>query len=184
MEVVQTILRLIQLLWIIILLGLLGNVIASNRNGHMASINYALFSVVLATVTVLWGLGTSLFSALAGGPMAIITLALDGLSTLFTFIAGIVLAAKLHAVDCGGNLSHRSSNWIGFGSGNDEKRCRELQASTAFLWFLFACLAATFAMSIMQSMRGGSTGSGVSRRFGGSSAGASGGGPHMAQVRV
>lgn len=174
MEILKSILRLIQLLWAVLITALIGNVIASNISGKQSSINYSLFSVIMAWLALLFGLALSVTGdSLVDGIFGYVTLALDALALLFTFIAGIVLAAKLKAVDCGGDLSGRGSDWIGFGSHNDEKRCREIQASTAFFWFLAATLAVSLAMSIM---------GGVGRRYGGSSGGSSG--PHMSQVRV
>ena len=37
----------------------------------------------------------------------------------------------------------KDPGYIAFGSSNDGKRCRELQAGTVFLWFLFITFAAT-----------------------------------------
>ncbi|EFW99279.1 hypothetical protein CMQ_5700 [Grosmannia clavigera kw1407] len=174
MEIIKSILRFVQLLWVILITALIGNVIASNHYGHESSINYSLFAVCMAWLALIFGLATSLTGgSFSDGIFGYVALALDALATLFTFIAGIVLAAKLKAVDCGGDLSRRHSSWIGFGSSNDEKRCREIQASTAFFWFLAATLAVSLAMSVM---------GGMGRRIGGSSGGSSA--PHMSQVRV
>ncbi len=174
MEFGQVIVRGVQLLWLILLTALLGNVIASNINGHMSAINFALFATVISWLACIFGFAAAFVGSLSSGIFAYIPLGLDGLSVLFTFIAAIVLPAKLHAVNCGGSLTvqRRGVNWIGFGSNDDEKRCRELQASTAFLWFLFATLAASTALSAM-----------ASRRYGGGGSMA-GSGPHMSQVRV
>ncbi|CAK7262636.1 hypothetical protein SEPCBS57363_000167 [Sporothrix epigloea] len=167
------ILRCVQLLFIIICVGLIGNVIATNVNGHMSAINYALFACIIAWIACLWGIAAAFFTMLAEGVLAYALLAFDVLAVLFTFIAAIVLPAKLKAVNCGGDLSveRRGTNWIGFGSLDDEKRCRELQASTAFLWFLLATLVASLMLTLVSF-----------RRSGGSSAGSSA--PHMSQVRV
>lgn len=35
-----------------------------------------------------------------------------------------------------------------------EGRCREVQATTAFLWFLFACFAVTVGLSFMSKGKG------------------------------
>jgi hypothetical protein len=52
-----------------------------------------------------------------------------------------------------------------------EKRCRELQASTTFYWFLFAAFAASIAMTFLN-------GAGSTRRSGGIRTGT----PSMSQV--
>ncbi|CAK7242747.1 MAG: hypothetical protein STHCBS139747_004246 [Sporothrix thermara] len=167
------IVRCVQLLLIVICVALIGNVIASNINGHMSAINYALFACIIAWIACLWGMASAFLTMLADGVFAYGLLAFDVLSVLFTFIAAIVIPAKLKAPNCGGDLSveRRGANWIGFGSDDDHKRCRELQASTAFLWFLFASLIASLVMTLVNFRRGG-----------GSSRGSSA--PHMSQVRV
>ncbi|CAK7230554.1 hypothetical protein SBRCBS47491_007623 [Sporothrix bragantina] len=167
------IVRCVQLIFIVICVALIGNVINNNINGHMSAINYALFACIIAWVACLWGMISSFVGMLAEGIFAYGLLAFDVLSTIFVFVAAIVIPAKLHAVNCGGDLSveRRGVGWIGFGSEDTEQRCRELQASSAFLWFLFATLVASLVLTLVNFRRGGGS-------SGGSSA------PHMSQVRV
>lgn len=167
MELPQLIIRAVQFLWTLLITALIGNVIATNYNGHMASINFAMFVAVLSWISLIYGLVASFVDAVAV-PIAMI--ALDGLAVLFSFISAVVLAAMLKAVNCGGNLSNKGSGWIGYGSANDHKRCREIQASTAFMWFLFGTLAASLALAVIGF-----------RRMGGSVRSS---GPHMSQVHV
>ncbi|KAL1896858.1 hypothetical protein Sste5346_004492 [Sporothrix stenoceras] len=168
------IIRCVQLLFVIILVALIGNVMASNIDGHMSAINYALFSVIIAWLACLLGMAGTFFSMLAEGIFSYVLLGLDVLSVIFVFVAAIVIPAKLHAIDCGGQLTveRRGANWIGFGSNDDEKRCRELQATSAFLWFLWAVLCASLVFAVVNL-----------RRMGGGSSRASSA-PHMSQVRV
>jgi hypothetical protein len=63
----------------------------------------------------------------------------------------------------------KASDFIAFGSNDDMKRCREIQASTTFLWFLFACFVGTLFFAF-KSFRG----NGSSVR----------GGPNMSQIGV
>lgn len=100
MEFIVNILRIVQLLWILLITALIGNVIASNvdaASSAEAAINFTMFVTVLAWIAALYGLAASFVSALA---MPIVVLALDGVTTLFTFISAVVLAAKLTAVNC------------------------------------------------------------------------------------
>ncbi|KAH8670967.1 marvel domain-containing protein [Xylariales sp. PMI_506] len=166
---ITNILRLVQLLWTLLITALIGNAIASDdgaATSAKSALNFVMFVAVLSWVALLYGLLSSFVGALA---IPIAMLALDGLATLFTFIAGIVLAAKLKAVNCS-NLSGQPSDYIAFGSGNDAKQCHQIQASTAFLWFLFACFLGTFFFAF-KAFRGvgGST---ISR------------GPNMSQIGV
>jgi hypothetical protein len=82
-----------------------------------------------------------------------------------------VLAAKLKVVNCG-DLDHKKlpGDYIVWGSDNDEKRCRELQAGTTFLWFLFFAHIATLFFAFRDSRKGFS--------------GSIGSRPSMAQLRV
>ncbi|KAK3953927.1 marvel domain-containing protein [Pseudoneurospora amorphoporcata] len=168
METIHVILRCLQLLFLIILTALIGNVIALDvaaSSSARAAIDFSMFVIVFSWLAALFGLAASLYQRIA---IPLVMLALDALATLFTVIAGIVLAAKLGAVNCGHTDGH-GRNWIAYGSGNDEKRCREIQAGTAFMWFLFAVFAAALTMAAMSWRR---TGGGVRS------------GPTMSQVGV
>lgn len=63
------------------------------------------------------------------------------------------------------------SNSLTNGSHDMTKRCRELQASTAFYWFLFASFAASIAMTFLHSGSSMRSRGGIRR-----------GGPSMSQV--
>ncbi|ORY59596.1 marvel domain-containing protein [Pseudomassariella vexata] len=142
MEFVYNILRIVQILWTLLATALIGNVIASNVNAQSSAesaINFTMFVLVVCWIAALIGLISSFVNALA---IPIVLLSLDASAVLFTFIAAIVLSAKLTAVNCG-NLSGKASDYIAFGSNSDTKRCREIQASAAFLWFLLVCFVGT-----------------------------------------
>lgn len=47
------------------------------------------------------------------------------------------------------------NNSITRDGGSPKKRCRELQASTAFFWFLWACFMASMVISALQAKSGG-----------------------------
>ncbi|KMQ81409.1 non-classical export protein, partial [Lasius niger] len=100
----------------------------------MAAINFTMFVAALSWLVCLYAIVASFVPGLG---VAMVLLPLDVAAVVFTFIDAIVLAAKLRAVNCS-NIGARNlpSSWVGFGSADDEKRCREIQASTAFMWFL------------------------------------------------
>jgi len=155
MEKIQLLLRAIQLVFIVILTGLIGNIIATNTHAATsatAAINFSMFVVVLSWLAALVGLATSLVARIALPVM--ILLGADLLATLFTLISAIVLAAKLTAVNCSNTEGHADS-WIAYGSDNDGKRCRDVQASTVFMWFLFGTFAATLLLGALGFRRGG-----------------------------
>ncbi|RYP03099.1 hypothetical protein DL764_005382 [Monosporascus ibericus] len=162
---IRSVLRILQFLWVLLTTALIGNVIATN-GGDVgdSALNFAMFVCALSWIAVLYGLAMHFISAIA---MPIVALVLDGLAVLFTLIAAIALAAKLGTVNCS-NLADKDPGYIAFGSGDDEKRCREIQASTVFLWFLFATFVGTFFYVAKDFRRGSSI-----RR-----------GPNMSQVGV
>lgn len=151
-------LRALALLWTLLITALIGNVIASNVNAASSAsmaVNFVMFVAAWSWITCLYGLLAALFTKLAS-PMVL--LFWDGLAVLFTFVAAIVLAAKLGAIDCGNiNSQHKSRSWIAFGSNNDAKRCREIQASTAFMWFLWACFCASLIFTVTTFRSSGSS---------------------------
>lgn len=142
MEFFQLGLRALQLLWIVLLTALLGNVIATTNNGALVSragVNFSMFVTVLAWLGAIYGLAVAFVESLAI-PMAV--MAADGLVVLFTLIDAIVLAALLRLPNCANE-------------GGLEKKCRELQASTAFMWFLFGTFVASLALAVLGFKRGG-----------------------------
>ncbi|KJZ79655.1 hypothetical protein HIM_01124 [Hirsutella minnesotensis 3608] len=151
-NIINLAVRGLALLWTLLITALIGNVIASNidaAGSAMAAVNFTMFVAALSWVVCLYAIAASFVSALGN---AFIMLPLDGLAFLFTFINAIVLAAKLRAVNCD-NIANRhfSSSWIAFGSADDEKRCREIQASTVFMWFLWVCFSAGLFLTFKES---------------------------------
>jgi hypothetical protein len=175
LDLIPLILRALSLLWTLLVTALIGNVIAltvSAAGSATAAVNFCMFVAVLAWLATLLGLFTTVFSSFSyrGSIVAIAQFALDALALLFTFVAAVVLAAKLRAVNCA-NLDPKSlpEDYIAWGSLDNTKRCREIQASTVFLWFLFATLAGCvwFSFREWRSGRGGgsrSSGIGPSMR--------------------
>lgn len=150
---IKSLLRGSALLWTLLITALIGNVIASNINGSGSAtraINYTMFVAAWSWVASLWGLAAIFITAIA---IPLVLLPLDILAVLFTFVDAILLAAKLHAVDCG-NIAREGRNWIAYGSNNDHKRCREIQASVAFMWFLWATFCACLFFTVVDT-RGG-----------------------------
>jgi len=157
LDIIKNIVRLLQLFWALLLTALIGNVIASNisaASSSEAAVNFAMFATVVAWLAAVYGLASNYVASIA---MAIVLLALDGAATLFTAMAGIVLAAKLKVINCGGSLDPKDlgDDWIGFGTLNNEKRCREIQAGTTFMWFLFACFAVSLFFTATSWKKGG-----------------------------
>jgi hypothetical protein len=173
---IKTLIRGFQLFCTLIVTALIGNVIASNvsaAGSATAAINFSMFVAVICWLAAIYGLVCTLTGVMSSVAKPIIILSLDGVATLFTFIDAVVLAAKLKAVNCADlDPKNLGDDYIAFGSLDDTKRCREIQASTAFLWFLFATFIGSLFFSFGDFKGRGVGGSVHSSR------------PSMAQVRV
>ncbi|KAI1130079.1 marvel domain-containing protein [Nemania abortiva] len=151
---INSILRIVQFFLVLIATALLGNVRATTQDAASsatAAINFSIFVCALSWIAVLYNLIAHFVSAVA---IPIVALGLDSSATLFTFISAVVLSAKLTTANCA-NYGSRPSDWIAFGSGDTEKRCREIQAGLVFMWFLFATFVATLVLALREFRRSG-----------------------------
>lgn len=149
---IKLILRGLELLWTLLLTAIIGNVIALNIDAvgsATAAVNLSMFVAIISWIAVIYGLTAFFVSSLAR-PVAMIFC--DGMVVLFGFIAAIVLAAKLRVINCSSiDPDKLPGDWIGWGSANDEKRCRELQAGTVFMWFLLICFSGNLFFNIKEA---------------------------------
>jgi hypothetical protein len=82
--------------WTFLLTALIGNVISDASLATPSSVNYGMFATVFSWITVIAGF-IGCFAAVIPD---IAQLAIDGVATLFIFIAGVVYAAKLGVHSC------------------------------------------------------------------------------------
>lgn len=129
----------------LIIMALVGNMIATAVAGNSAMVNYVMFVSVFGMGSLLYLLPTAFLDSFS---VPIITMVLDGLNVLFWFCAAVALPAYLGVHSCS-NSKYTHSNSITNGSRDTEKRCREAQASTAFLWFGWAAFVASLIFSFM-----------------------------------
>ncbi|KAF2262705.1 hypothetical protein CC78DRAFT_309848 [Lojkania enalia] len=148
-------------------MALVGNMIATAFAGNPAMVNYDMFVATFGMASLLYLLPTSFLSSWS---IPIINTGLDALNVIFWFCAAVATPAYLHVHSCS-NSSYTHSNHITNGSPNTEKRCREAQASTAFLWFGWAAFVASLVISVMDGRGTGANMHGGMRR-----------GPAMSQV--
>jgi len=146
-SLLQITLRTIQFVFNIILMALVGNALASIFTGSPASINYAMFVSAFAWIVILYGFAAAFIESVA---IPLVLIVLDGLATVFSLVGGIVLAARLTVHSCS-NKSYLTSNNLTRDSDHQTKTCRELQASTAFLWFLFASFGVSLVVDFLNS---------------------------------
>ncbi|KAA8641905.1 MARVEL domain-containing protein [Aspergillus tanneri] len=133
-------------------MALIGNMIAQAFAGNPATVNYAMFVSAFSMFTLFYLVPASFNEDWAIHPIFMIIL--DILNAIFFFTSGIALAAKLESHSCS-NENYTLHNEITNGSVHREKRCREAQASTAFLWFAWAGYMASAVLSFMMSRKTG-----------------------------
>jgi hypothetical protein len=101
----QITLRTVQFIFNLLVMALVGNAIATIFTSSPASINYAMFVAAFNWIVILYGLAAAFFDGLA---IPVVMYILDGLAMVFSFVGGIVVAAKLHVHSCG-NFVRRES---------------------------------------------------------------------------
>ncbi|KAJ5684233.1 uncharacterized protein N7477_000578 [Penicillium maclennaniae] len=145
---VQLGLRVWEFVWTVIIMSLIGNMIAQAFAGNPSSINYTMFVSAFSMFTLFYLFPASWNSDWAIHP--IIMIVVDALNAIFFLCAAIALAAKLTVHSCT-NHQYLIHNEITNGSYHLTKRCREAQASTAFLWFGWAGYTASLIISIFMA---------------------------------
>ncbi|GAB1197954.1 hypothetical protein APSETT444_007260 [Aspergillus pseudonomiae] len=148
-------------------MALIGNMIAGAFSGNPATVNYAMFVSAFSMFTLFYLVPATINIDWAIHP--IIVIVVDTLNAIFFLTAGIALAARLEAHSCSNNVrvvhelrdlrytpiaaEYTLHNEITNGSVHREKRCREAQASTAFLWLAWAGYTASIALSTLAARR-------------------------------
>ncbi|KAL3425712.1 hypothetical protein PVAG01_02503 [Phlyctema vagabunda] len=166
--VVTVVLRVLQLVFAAVVLAL--SVVLINEHGTGKSptqLPYGAFCGGLGLFVGAIGLAAVFFDKLQG----IIMAAVDALATLFVLAGGITYAVSARVGSCSNARYIANSNYrvkpifstglkpeyfdkdqnLRQGRLGDDlwSRCLMVQVETAFLWFLFACLAATAVLGLM-----------------------------------
>jgi len=143
----------LQFFWTLLIMALIGNMIATAFAGNPSIVNYDMFVAVFGMLSLFYLIPATFNESFAFHPMLMV--GLDIVNALLFVIGGIAMAAYLGVHSCG-NSDYTHSNKVTNGSRDTAKRCREAQASTAFLWFGFAAFAASAVLSGLQGRSGGS----------------------------
>ncbi|KAF7712163.1 Uncharacterized protein PECH_001006 [Penicillium ucsense] len=170
LNIVQLGLRVWQFIWTLLIMALVGNMIDTAIAGNPSVVNYTMFVAAFSMLSLFYLFPASFNPDWAISP--IIMIVVDALNMIFFFCAAVALPSYLHVHSCT-NSGYLASNSITNGSFDMQKRCREAQASTAFLWFAWVGYLASLIISILMSRSAGSklgSGGGSRRR------------PNMAQV--
>ncbi|GAB7350074.1 hypothetical protein MBLNU459_g0742t1 [Dothideomycetes sp. NU459] len=170
-KIVNIAMRATEFLWSLLIMALVGNMIATSYSGNPSIVNYDMFVAVFSMLTLFYLIPATIKESFQGHPLLMVVL--DALNAIFFFCGAVAMAAYLHVHSCS-NYGYTSTNSITNGSYDTAKRCREAQATTAFLWFGFAAFTVSAVLSGMQSR-----GSGMNMRGG---AGGIRKGPSMSQV--
>lgn len=151
-----------EFIWSLLVIALVGNMIATSFSGNPSLVNYDMFVGVFGMLTLFYLIPATLKESLQGHPLLMVVL--DTLNAIFWFCAAVAMAAELNVHSCS-NTDYTTSNKITNGSHDTHGRCREAQATTAFLWFGFAAFVGSAVLSGLQSrgaggmnMRGGAGG--------------------------
>ena len=153
-KTISCIVRGAQVVFAIVIIGLTGDIISTSfwnqvprGPGNPAQINFAMFIgawTLLCELAffpiIFWGDNTDEI-------YLYITLGLDSLSAVFCMCGGIALAAAMNIHSCA-DWSYTNGNSITQGSSNQERRCRDAQATTAFIWLDFILFGVTTMFSI------------------------------------
>jgi hypothetical protein len=144
-RIIETVLRMMQLVFVTIAMGLCGALLEQQVfGGTPTRLNYSMFCCALGALSLLYLIPAVWIDAIRH-PLVIA--ALDALNFIFFLCAGIALAAELGGRDCK-NYDWTTYNGITNGGffgirAHQRKRCQEANALTAFEWFA----AAAFALS-------------------------------------
>lgn len=102
MALLDLILRGVQLFLVVLITALIGNALAEAYGGNPATLNYAIFVAVYCWLVLIYTLAAAFVASLV---IPIVLLVCDGLAVLFTFVAGVAIAAQLGANNCGNTVS-------------------------------------------------------------------------------
>ncbi|KAK5321034.1 hypothetical protein LTR70_004279 [Exophiala xenobiotica] len=147
-NVIQLGLRAAEFLFALLVMSLVGNMIDTSFSGNPSIVNYSMFCAVFAMLTLFYLITIAFKEQFTFHKF--VPAGLDLLNALFWFCAAVALAAELNVHSCS-NQSYVSRNRVTNGSPNMTSRCREAQATCAFLWFGWACFMVSLALDLTSS---------------------------------
>ncbi|KAI9708178.1 MAG: hypothetical protein M1820_004132 [Bogoriella megaspora] len=159
-QLINTVMRGLQFIWTLLIMALVGNMIATAFSGNPSIVNYDMFVSVFGMLSLFYLIPATLRDSFMIHPIFMIVL--DVLNTIFFFCGGVATAAELHVHSCS-NPNYTLYNKVTNGSPDTGKRCREAQASTAFLWFGFAAFLVSAVLSGIQGKNSGANVRGIRR---------------------
>jgi len=150
-KILNFFMRTFQFIWSVLVMALVGNILADAYSGkNPAVINYDMFVVAFALVSLFYLWPVTIIESWTIHP--VLPFILDLLNAIFSFAAAVAMSAELNVHSCH-NHAYLDSNKITRGAKNKTERCQEAQASTAFLWFLWAAFTVSAVITGL-GMRG------------------------------
>ena len=136
--------RLLQGLWAVIIMGLVGSMIALSfwnqippKGGNAAEVNYCMFCATFTLVSLAVCIPLTVWvTEETETRNSFIILVFDALNLIFYFSGAVAMAAAMGVHSCK-NENYTTNNRITNTTDNTAYRCREAQAVTAFLWISF-----------------------------------------------
>lgn len=141
-------LRVVNFIFLAIILGLTARLAASADNNN-PQVNFCVFAAAFGLLTSsFYGIIAAFVAAFA---WPVILASLDFLNFVFTFSGATALAVAIRTHSCH-DQEYLDENAVTQGS---TQRCREAQASVAFLYFSVFVFLASMIMSSISMLRGG-----------------------------
>jgi len=147
--------RAFQIFVCLVSLAIVGNMLASPAVNKPAIIGFDLFVVVFAMLSLVYLTLANAYERFVFNPLLLF--GLDMINAFWLFCGSVGTAAILGTHSCH-NKDYLKSNKIISGAMDQEKRCHEAQATTAFMFFALFGFIATTVVSALR-VRGGSLGS-------------------------
>jgi len=147
-NILQLGLRGAEFIFTLIIMALVGHIIATAFAGNPSLINYDMFVAVFSMLSLFYLIAIAFDDSFTFHKF--VPAGFDLLNVLFFFCAAVAMAAELGAHSCS-NGDYTRSNHITNGSPDTAGRCREAQATTAFLWFAWACYVFSLFLTLTSS---------------------------------
>jgi len=144
-----------QIFVCLVSLAITGNMLASPAASKPAILGFDLFVVVFAMLSLAYLTLASAYERFVFNPLLLF--GLDMINTFWLFCGSVATAATLGAHSCH-NKGYLKSNRIIGPAADQEKRCHEAQATTAFMFFALFAFIATTVVSGMRVRSGGLSG--------------------------
>lgn len=92
----------VQFLWTLLIMALVGNMIATAFSGNPSIVNYDMFVSVFGMLTLFYLIPATFKESFQGHPLLMVIL--DTLNAIFFFCGAVAMSAELHVHSCSNNV--------------------------------------------------------------------------------